>query len=88
MSIIYFKITITVTFYQYPVFLAHLIHSDESDVLLLSKVRFLTKCGRPCAWEAECERPCGRPCSLIGLDRSVRESEVRSANQIAGNKVK
>ena len=25
---------------------------------------------------------------LIGLDRSVRESEVRSANQIAENKVR
>ena len=30
-----------------------------------------------------------RPCTdLIGLDRSVRESEVRSANQVTANRVR
>ena len=54
-------------------------------------------CGRPCSligsdrshekkWEAMCEslNLRERPCTdLIGLDRSVRESEIRSANQRA-----
>ena len=72
------------------IFLAHLIDFNQMCYCCrkLDFETFSVKFVRPCACEAECERPCGRPCSLIGLDRSVRESEVRSANQIAGNKVK